>query len=313
MIFLTQTDKLYCFGGVIITVELGVINLNTVIYADILIIVNLIVNYLLLRASAAMTGYSFKAWRILVSATIGGIFSLIIFIENIPLLANILIKLLILSVMVITAFGTRSAKAFLKCCASFFLVNFGFAGIMLAICTTLLPNAAIYKNGVVYFDISIFTLTVSAIICYFVLSIISRFTKSKAPQKSIYSIRIRYGENSVEGKALFDSGNTLCDCFSGKPVIITEREFISKLCDDDITSMKNFRLIPFSTIKDSGALPAFLADKTEINIDGKWHESSEIYIAVTEKKIVSGGYSALFGMPFLETVENQIKGGIIRV
>lgn len=287
--------------------------LNTVIYADILIIINLIVNYMLLRASTAIVRYEFKTWRLLASAAIGGFFSLIIFIENIPFILNSIIKILIMSVMVLTAFSIRSTKAFLKCCAAFFLVNFGFAGIMLAMCTAFTSNGAIYKNGVVYFDISIFTLTVSAIICYCILSLISRFTQSKTPQKSVYSVKIYYCGNLAEGKALFDSGNTLCDCFSGRPVIIAEKEFIKNLCNDDITSMKNFRLIPFTTIKDSGALPAFLADKIEININGKWLDSKETYIAVTDKKIVSGGYSAIFGVPFLETVENRIKGGFVSV
>lgn len=288
--------------------------MKTVIYADVLVIINLIVNYLLLRASAAITGYGFKTWRILISSLIGGIFSLIIFIKNIPLSVNILIKILLFVAMVLTAFGTKNIKSFLKCCASFALVNFGFAGIMLALSTAVFPNSSAYINGVVYFDISLLTLTVSAIISYCILSLISRFTKSKVPQKSIYEIRIHYDNKSAEGKALFDSGNTLCDCFSGRPVIIAEKEFVKKLYpDDDLTSLKNFRLIPFSTIKNSGALPSFMADKTEIRINGKWIESKEVYIAITDKKIVSGGYSALFGVPYLETVENRIKGGIVTV
>ncbi len=288
--------------------------MKTVIYADVLVIINLIVNYLLLRASAAITSYSFRTRRILFSSFIGGISSLVIFIENISIFLNLLIKLILFTVMVLTAFGNKNIKSFLKCCASFALVNFGFAGIMFALTTTVFPNSSAYINGVVYFDISLLTLTVSAIICYIILNLISRFTKSKTPQKSIYEIRIHYGNNSAEGKALFDSGNTLCDCFSGRPVIIAEKEFVKILfSNDDLTSLKNFRLIPFSTIKNSGALPSFMADKTEIKIKGKWIESKEIYIAITDKKIVSGNYTALFGVPYLETVENRIQGGIVTV
>lgn len=288
--------------------------MKTVIYADVLVIINLIVNYLLLRASAAITGYSFRTRRILISSFIGGIASLVIFIENISFYINLLIKMILFTVMVLTAFGNKNIKSFLKCCASFALVNFGFAGIMFALTTAVFPNSTAYINGVVYFDISLLTLTVSAIICYIILNLISRFTKSKTPQKSIYEIRIHYGNNSAEGKALFDSGNTLCDCFSGRPVIIAEKEFINNLfSNDDLTSLKNFRLIPFSTIKNSGALPSFMADKTEIKIKGKWIESREIYIAITDKKIVSGNYTALFGVPYLETVENRIQGGIVTV
>ena len=227
-------------------------------------IINLAVNYLLLRASAAMTGYNFKAWRILVSSLIGGVFSLLIFIEDLSPAVNILIKLFLFLVMVATAFCTKNFRSFLKCSASFALVNFGFAGIMLVLSTAIFPNSATYVNGIVYFDISLLTLTVSAVVCYVIMKIILRFTKSKIPQKCIYEIRIYYDNKIAEGKALFDSGNTLCDCFSGRPVIIAEKEFVKNLlCNDDITSMKNFRLIPFSTINNAGALPSFMADKTE--------------------------------------------------
>lgn len=288
------------------------IKLKTVIYADILIVINIIVNYLLLRATAAITGCNFKPTRFLLSACAGGIFSLIIFVDNITFILNLAIKTVFLSAMVLIAFGAKSLKTFLKCFGAFFLSNFAFAGIMLGFTVALSPNAAIYKNGVVYFDINIFTLTVTSVICYAVLNLISRFTKSRIPQKNIFPIRITYGGKTVEGKALFDTGNTLCDCFSGKPAIITEKDFISLLCENtEITDMKNFRLIPFTTIKNGGALPAFLADKAAVMDKGKWIEADNVYIAVTEKKIISGGYSALLGTPFFDAIEPQIKGGTV--
>lgn len=284
--------------------------MKTVIYADILIVVNIIVNYLLLRTTSVIAGCQHKTLRIVISSAAGGLFSLMIFIENIPFTLNLVIKGLFLIFMVYVAFGCKSIKAFFKCCGAFFLSNFAFAGIMLALSITVMPNTAIYKNGIVYFDIDIFTLTVSSVICYAVLSLISRFTKSKVPQKSIYSIKITCGEYTVEGKALFDSGNGLCDCFSGRPAIIAEKDFIKKLYgDNEISDMKNFRLIPFSTIGNGGALPAFMSDKTEILTEGVWCEAKDIYIAVTENKIVSGGYSALLGTPFFDAIGN-LKGGI---
>ncbi len=285
--------------------------LKTIIYADILIVINIIVNYLLLRACATITGCQFSPVRFLSASAMGGVFSLIIFIENIPDAVNIIIKFVFFALIVLIAFGAKSLKAFLKCFGTFFITNFAFAGIMLAISIAVAPNATIYKNGIVYFNINIFTLTVTSVICYAVLSISSRFTKSKVPEKSIYQLRITYGSKTVEGKALLDTGNTLCDCFSGKPAIITEKKFVSHLCDEaEITEMKNFRLIPFSTIESGGALPAFLADKAEIMENGKWIEAKDIYIAVTEKKIVSGGYSALLGMPFFDAIYTRTKGGI---
>ena len=110
----------------------GAVTLKTVIYADILVVINIMVNYLLLRASTAITGHSFKPVRFLLSSAVGGFFSLIIFVENISAALNVVIKLVFLAVMMLIAFEVKSGKAFAKCCAAFLAANFVFAGIMFA-------------------------------------------------------------------------------------------------------------------------------------------------------------------------------------
>ncbi|MDY6016534.1 MAG: sigma-E processing peptidase SpoIIGA [Oscillospiraceae bacterium] len=278
-------------------------------YADILIAINLIITYLLLRASAAVCGCEYKIWRLLASAAIGGVYSMIIFVDNLHAAVSFLIKTAVLALMVFVAFGAKSIKAFIKCCAAFFLSNFVFAGTMMALSIAIMPDFSIYKNGIAYFDIDILTLTLGAVTCYLILTIIAKFIKSRTPQKSIFPIKIVYNGNSVEGKALFDSGNALYDCFSGKPVVIAEKDNIKSVFEKELSEMRNFRLIPFTTIKSGGALPAFMADRVEIMCSGKWLSADEIYIAVTEKKIVSGEYFALLGTPFFDYIDNKAKGG----
>lgn len=285
--------------------------MSTVIYADILMAVNLIVNYFLLRAAACVTGSDYKTFRLFLSAASGGIFSLIIFVENVPLIVNALIKIIFLAFMVTVAFGFGSARAFVKNCSAFFIANFVFAGIMLAVCTFAAPDRAIYKNGIVYFDISILTLTVFSLLCYAVLSVLTRFSRSRAPAQSMYELTVTYNHKEVSGTALYDTGNNLRDSFSGRPVIIAEKNFAEKLFEagTDITSQKNFRLIPYSTIKNGGALPAFMADKITVRGSGKTVCADRIYIAVTERKLVSGSFCALLGNPVFDAVDNEIKSG----
>ncbi len=284
--------------------------MNTVIYADILIAVNLIVNYLLLRACCAVTGADGKTLRLFLSAAAGGIFSLIIFVNGIPVLLNVLIKLVFLLFMVAVAFGVKSLKAFVKNCAAFFIANFVFAGIMLAISTLVLPHSALYVNGVVYFDINIVTLLAVSLVCYIVLSILSRLSKGRAPVQCIYEIAVEYGGIKVKGTALYDTGNSLRDSFSGRPVVIADKSFAQKIISQsgDITEQKNFRLIPYSTIKNGGALPAFMADSLEISTPKGNVVVKNIYIAVPEQKLVSGDFCALLGTPVFEAADNEIKG-----
>lgn len=280
--------------------------MKTIVYADVLIVINILLNYLLLRADAALTSSSFKTWRLFISSLLGGLFSLVIFIENLSYILNIIIKIFILSIMVLTAFEIRSVKTFLKHFFAFTASNFIFGGIFLAINILFLPNSTLYNNGIIYFDIDILSLTIVSIICYCILNLINLHIKNKTPQKSIYDIKIIYNEKAVQGKALFDSGNTLCDCFSGKPVIIVEKNFIKKLTENNIESLNNFRLIPFSTIGGNGTLPSFLADSVGIKISDKWYFADKIYVGITDKKIISGGYSVLIGNPYFDTISDLI-------
>lgn len=280
--------------------------MKTVVYADVLVVINIIVNYFLLRASAAVISFDFKAWRFLVSSALGGAFSLIIFVDGLPAAALAAVKFLFLLLIVLAAFGYGSFKRFFKCCAAFLASNLAFAGLMLAGRAFLFPDSIVYKNSVVYFDINILTLTVAAVVCYAVLSVISRAVRNRTPPQSVCSIRLTKDGRSVEGRALFDTGNSLCDSFSGRPVVIAERRFIEALLPPemrgdklDITALHGFRLIPYTTVGGAGALPAFPADSVEI-FCGEGRRVENIYIAVTEKRIVHGGYSALIGAPLFE-------------
>lgn len=283
--------------------------MKTVIYADILIVLNLIVNYLLLRAASMILGSERNAVRFLISSALGGFFSLIIFVENIPFWLNIPIKIVFLSIMVTVAFKIKKISDFIKNFAAFFLCNFAFAGIMLAVNIFFSPDATVFKNGVVYFDIDIITLVSASMGCYVVLSLISKFTRSRMVHNLLYDIRVSYDGRSVSGKALLDTGNSLRDGFSGKPVIIAEKDFIGRIIPEnrEITNLHNFRLIPYSTINSGGALPAFLAEEVEVIFEGKTIVLRDIYIAVTDKKIVSSDYSVLLGAPFLDAVYKQRK------
>lgn len=285
--------------------------MSTVIYADILVAVNMTVNYLLLRASSAVTGADCKTLRLFLSAAAGGLFSLIIFAEGIPPLLNAVIKITFLCFMVAVAFGAKTFKSFAKNCAAFFIANFVFAGIMLAVCTFLAPNRALFRNGVVYFDINIITLVAASLFCYGILSLLSRFAKSRAPAQSIYELTVTYNRNEATCTALYDTGNSLRDSFSGRPVIIADKSFAQKIIGEssDVTEQKNFRLIPYTTIKNGGALPAFLAEKITLKTAGGQVCAENIYIAVTEQKLISGGFSALIGAPVFDAVDNEISGG----
>ena len=283
--------------------------MNTVIYADILFVINMMVNYLLLRVSAAVTSDGFKVYRLLLSSGAGGLFAMIILIDGIPQIIHTLLRILFPPIMTATAFGVKNVRAFLKNTAAFYLANFVFAGIMLGICTAVKSNFVLYRNGVVYFDVDILTLTVVSLVCYGILTLVSRLVKLRNPRETLCEIAVTDNGKTVTGTAFYDTGNSLCDSFSGRPVIIAEKGFLEKLYgkDFDCTELKNFRLVPYTTIRNGGALPAFSVEKVAIKCFGNFIEADKIFVAVTERKINTAGQCALVGPNVFDAVENKIK------
>lgn len=283
--------------------------MNTVIYADILFVINMMVNYLLLRVSAAVTSDGFKVYRLLLSSGAGGLFAMIILIDGIPQIIHTLLRILFPPIMTATAFGVKNVRAFLKNTAAFYLANFVFAGIMLGICTAVKSNFVLYRNGVVYFDVDILTLTVVSLVCYGILTLFSRLVKLRNPRETLCEIAVTDNGKTVTGTAFYDTGNSLCDSFSGRPVIIAEKGFLEELYgkDFDCTELKNFRLVPYTTIRNGGALPAFSVEKVAIKCFGNFIEADKIFVAVTERKINTAGQCALVGPNVFDAVENKIK------
>lgn len=280
--------------------------MKTVVYADILIILNFIINYLLLKAESMITGQNYKTIRLIISSFIGSLFSLTIFINKIHPIFNIVTKLIYITIIILIVTEIKSLKNFLKHFFAFLSVNFIFSGIMLAINILLFPNLSVYNNGIIYFDIDILSLIIISVICYLLIWVITKITNNKTPPKCVYDIAIKYKGRAVKGKALFDSGNTLCDCFSGKPVVIAEKDLIIKLTNkEEFENLKNYRLIPFSTISGKSILPAFMPDSIEIIISGNTKIVENIFIGITDKKIISGNYSALIGQPFFDLLQDK--------
>ena len=291
--------------------------MQQVVYVDILLLLNLFVNYFLLRSMCAMMHASPYRIRIFISSSIGAVYSLIIFLPDFGILFSIILRLVCSAVMVLIATNPKTLKMFLRAFGCFFMSNFAFAGIMLGIWLAFKPDGMIYKNGAVYFDIDAFLLTVSAVVCYIIILVISCFSRRKAPDSHIVNIKILHNGYTVEGPALFDTGNTLCEPFSSFPAIVCEYGFVEKLLDYEIkklilnnptemtqsNKLNEIRFISFKSVGGEGLLPAFPPTSVTVYDRGRKFEQNNVYIAVYSKNLSSGDYVALIGNPFFEAAE----------
>lgn len=232
------------------------------IYVDVLIVLNIYVNYFLLRMTAAITHSRLKTVRCFLAALYGSFFSLLILAPELPSAVTLLIKLAAAVTVVMAAFGIHGYIRLLKNTAAFFTVNFLLAGTVYAVYSWFKPDFMRFGNSYFYIDFSLLILILVTAGLYFVLCLFRRF--SRGGRCDSFKVMIRLGRNTAVMDGLADTGNRLRDYFSGKPVVICGRDDLLPLGLGDVSAdrlPRGFRLLPCSTVSADGLIPVFRADE----------------------------------------------------
>ena len=154
------------------------------VYIDVLIFVNMFVNFFILRLSAVLCREKPRAWRILLASFVGALFSLYILLPMGDLFTQSAVKLVTGAVVVTLAFPFAGIKAFLRRVAVFFAASLLYAGFMLAVWYLLKPGGMAVNNGVVYFNVSPLLLITVTLVTYAVLTLLRRAAQRRLPQVS---------------------------------------------------------------------------------------------------------------------------------
>lgn len=260
--------------------------MKQVIYIDVLIIVNLFVNYFILLTTSKFLNLKLKLSRLILGEILGAIYSLYIFIPEPNIFISILIKLFMSIIMVAVSFEFRKIKQFLKIIVCFYAVNFAFSGIMFTLLCVFKPSGMIMNNDIVYFNISPLTLIISTVVSYIIIEIINRVIEKKQLKSSKYEIGIKFKDKYIVLNAKIDTGNLLKEPFSNLPVIVVKKSEINLLIPEfnifesienqnEIKKLK-IRMIPFKTVSGTGILPAFKPEYVVL----KGNLKKQAYIAV---------------------------------
>lgn len=255
--------------------------LKQTIYVDVLVGVNLFINYFLLLATAKFLLLPFKRKRLILASAAGAAYSLTILLPQINPVLSVLVKLLMSASIVWAAFGYGGINSFIKKTAVFYIINFAFAGLMTALWYFLSPSGLIIRNSVVYFDISPLMLIALTVLCYVLITLLNRITGRQMPQKLFCRVKVRRGGASCVFSAKVDTGNSLKEPFSGYPVVVAYEKAVSSVIPDGGTGV---RLVPYGTVSGEGLLKAFKPDGFTVLYGKQEAEIKNVYVAVSKTK-----------------------------
>lgn len=259
-----------------------------VIYADILVILNLYINYFLVRSTALLLRRDLSSKRCLLAAGIGAAAALSALLPELPFWAVAGIKAAVGFAVVFAAFGKQKKIDFVISLLCFLVISFVFAGLMLALWTFFAPFDMVYSNGVAYFNIPIAGIAVFTAAAYGAVRAVRYFSDRRLSCGRICRVRVTAGEATLEMRGLADTGNGLCDIFSGKAVIVCRRESVESIIPDAVRAylegkaVDGIRLLPCKTVAAETLIPIFPAG---ITIDGK---PADGFIGITKNPLGEG-------------------------
>lgn len=234
------------------------------IYLDVLLVFNLYVNYILLRMTARITHSPLRFGRCLAVSVLGSLSTLMMFLPPMPVLLSVLCKLLTAVLLCAAAFGWKQPMRLCWSSICLFGTSFALAGILLA-CSLLCGVRVLHANSCWYLDVSLLHLILFTIAAYVLLRAVQYLHDRTHAADGGYRVSIRYRRCTAQLEGLMDTGNSLVDFFTGKPVIICDKAKLGGMVPPSMEQpVKGYRLLPYSTVSGSGLIPVFQPDEVVI-------------------------------------------------
>ena len=275
----------------------------TVVYIDLLFLLNLIANYLLLLAAGRIAGAVLIRWRIGFGAAAGALYAALIFFPELEWLALWPCKLASGVVMSLIAYGGE--RCLLRVTVIFFGASAALAGAVLGL--ELLGSMSLtLEHGVFYSRLDIRLLLLLFVACYFVLSLFFRRSGRYGGQELV-CLEVEMDNGTAVLTALVDTGHSLTDPATNRPVVVAEAQALSRVLPDwadasapirsvercHAAGLRQARLVPYRAVGvECGML---LALRTKgVKADGR--PLGRLLVALSPTPVDDGGaYHALIG------------------
>lgn len=289
--------------------------LKQVIYVDVLVALNIIVSFLLIKSVCCLIREKPSAWRVLSGSLLGGVYSLCIFLPPMNTAVVLLARLLFLCVVSFVVFGFGYWRRFFRCLALLCAVTLVFAGLVIGVWLVFRPQSLLVRNGSVYLDVSFITLVLAGTAVYILAGLFGKFLSHRHRDDIMADITITYKGKTIRARGIIDTGNNLTDTFTGKAVNVIDQSLALELLPAEyaaaaISPMRGampqgMHLIVSDTVGGTVLMSAFSVDRIEVNICDGFAVIEGAAVAVSSQTEFGPGCSVLLNAD----LANNIKGG----
>lgn len=293
------------------------------IYIDIVIIENLIMNYIILCATGIVSKNKIRHLRLIMASLLGAIYSVVAYMKILEIYSNIVLKILLSVIIVYIAYNPQTVKKLWKTLVMFYLVSFVFGGVAFSLIYIIKPQDIIMKNGLFLGTYPLKTIILGAIVAFTIIIIAVKIIRKKFTTKDmICDIEIMLNNKKINTKALIDTGNMLKEPITNTPVVVVEKILLYECIPKEILNNINqiiggdlekipqqiqsqyiskLKLIPFSSLgKQNGMLLGIKVQQIKIIKESEEITKENIIVGIYQQSLTKNGeYQALMGMEFI--------------
>ena len=248
------------------------------IYLDVLMMLNFLVDLLLLVGTNRLSGHPPGAKKALPAALLGGIYGGVCLLPGLAFLGGLFWRCVFWGLMSLVAFGWDLGRGFL-----FVLLSMALGGMV----------SLLNQGGFMALVLSAGAITGLCLLGF----------RGKVGAQRFVPVTISCGGKTASVTALVDTGNTLRDPVSGKPVLVVDETVAGEISALTQAQLRNpiatlsqypgcgYRLIPYSAVGCPGGMLLGLRPDS-LHVNGR---EREYIVAFAPQRLGSGRYQALAG------------------
>lgn len=272
------------------------------IYADLTFLINLVMDFLILWATGKMSGIQTTWPRLVMGAVLGGLYAVGNLFPPLAALYTLPLKILISICLILFALRPTGWSEFKKACLYFYIISFLAGGTTLAACY-LYPD----QGG----ELSVLWLPAGMLSIGFIGYYGARYMRTSIiPELLRFSVKIRFNNDVCSGQGFLDTGNSLRDPATNRPVVVAEYRFLEQMLPEDLKQVMEdinnekqgldalgntswshrLRLIPFTSIgKKNGLLIGVRADEIVVSTGHKSMQHDNMVIGLYRDSLSRDG------------------------
>lgn len=293
------------------------------IYIDVVLIENLIMNYIILLATGLILKLKIKHIRLILASLLGAIYSIVAYTRVLEVYSSFVLKIILSVLIVYIAFNPQKVKQLWKDILIFYLTSFVFGGAAFALIYIVKPQDILMKNGLFLGTYPLKTVMLGAITAFFIIITAFTVVKKKISKKDMFcKTEIQLNGEKIKANTMIDTGNMLKEPITNTPVIVVEHTLLYQCMPKEIlNNLENIiggdlekipdkikeeyilklKLIPFSSLgKQNGMLIGIKPEYVKIITEEQEEIKENVIIGIYNKSLTKKGeYRALMGIELL--------------